>query len=415
MSKFFSHGNRRIKKTEHGQAVVLLVLLITALIGMGALAVDGGRAYADRRGTQNAADNAALAGAWAICADHFTPVGIALNAAANDGYDNNGTTNSVNVYIPPITGQNAGEDGFVEVVIWSKIEAGFSQTVFSGDLEDTARSVAFCQEGTLVLPVIFADSQTCQNTIQWSGANAVVTGNVHSNNDVLVSGQNNLINGDLSYVTTIDGQSDKITYNPPPPDNPIQTYPLSLPVVFDVEDYAPGGEKANQADAFGQYYNCDCEMNSTWLSNQGLLTSSPPNNILQDGLYYTTGNININTSNLIGNNITLVAEGTITITGASNDLLPFMDDLLLFTPLEYSTSSNVCNTAVITIAGSSASWGGIIYAPNGLVEMSGSQSENAEYWGSILANTIRLSGAQMNINADPEIEANAPPYVSLVD
>jgi Flp pilus assembly protein TadG len=46
--------------------VVLMAVSILALLGLTGLVVDGGRAYADHRATQNAADVAALAGAGAL-------------------------------------------------------------------------------------------------------------------------------------------------------------------------------------------------------------------------------------------------------------------------------------------------------------------------------------------------------------
>ena len=47
--------------SQRGQAIVLIALMLTVLVGMVALAVDGGRAYAVRRDLQAATDAAALA------------------------------------------------------------------------------------------------------------------------------------------------------------------------------------------------------------------------------------------------------------------------------------------------------------------------------------------------------------------
>jgi len=51
---------------ERGAITVLVAISILALLGLTGLVVDGGRAYADHRSTQNAADAAALAGAGAL-------------------------------------------------------------------------------------------------------------------------------------------------------------------------------------------------------------------------------------------------------------------------------------------------------------------------------------------------------------
>lgn len=50
-------------KRQSGQAIALIALMITVLVGMVALAIDGGRAYALRRDLQSAVDASALAAA----------------------------------------------------------------------------------------------------------------------------------------------------------------------------------------------------------------------------------------------------------------------------------------------------------------------------------------------------------------
>ena len=52
---------KRRTDRESGQVLVLFGVMLVALLGMGALAVDGGLLYAQRRGLQNAADAASLA------------------------------------------------------------------------------------------------------------------------------------------------------------------------------------------------------------------------------------------------------------------------------------------------------------------------------------------------------------------
>jgi len=60
---------------ERGAFVVLMAVSILALLGLTGLVVDGGRAYADHRATQNAADAAALAGAGALNSVLFAGAG----------------------------------------------------------------------------------------------------------------------------------------------------------------------------------------------------------------------------------------------------------------------------------------------------------------------------------------------------
>jgi len=48
-------------RKQAGQAIVLIALMLTVLIGMAAIAIDGSRAYALRRDMQAAVDSASLA------------------------------------------------------------------------------------------------------------------------------------------------------------------------------------------------------------------------------------------------------------------------------------------------------------------------------------------------------------------
>ncbi len=52
----------KVRSSERGQAVILMVLAVVVLLGFTALAVDGSMIYSDRRYTQTGADAAALAG-----------------------------------------------------------------------------------------------------------------------------------------------------------------------------------------------------------------------------------------------------------------------------------------------------------------------------------------------------------------
>ena len=83
---------------ERGQALILIVFAIVGLVAVTGLAVDGGMAYSDRRNAQNAADASALAGALAHIRGR-DPVAAANSSALKEGFNNNGTTNTVSVTV----------------------------------------------------------------------------------------------------------------------------------------------------------------------------------------------------------------------------------------------------------------------------------------------------------------------------
>ena len=104
---------------ERGQMLVMIALLTTALLGLVGLAVDTGFHFVERRQLQNAADHAALAAAYELKSGGSTAdaAEVALAYAAANGYDNDGTTNTVTFNSPATTGNFAGEEGSIEVVV----------------------------------------------------------------------------------------------------------------------------------------------------------------------------------------------------------------------------------------------------------------------------------------------------------
>jgi len=77
-------------KSERGQSMVIISVLLLVLIGLSALVLDGGLGYAKRRQAQNAADAAALAGADLLCGGYGV---TAARQAATDYLLANGANN----------------------------------------------------------------------------------------------------------------------------------------------------------------------------------------------------------------------------------------------------------------------------------------------------------------------------------
>jgi Flp pilus assembly protein TadG len=125
---------------ESGQALVLVVLVAVGLIGITGLTIDGGAIYSERRQAQNAADSAALAAALAhVRGEDWTTK--ACEYAASNGYDNNSTTNSVQVHHPPISGPYAGDNSYFQVVISTKTKTLFGSLLGINEVNSTVEAV----------------------------------------------------------------------------------------------------------------------------------------------------------------------------------------------------------------------------------------------------------------------------------
>jgi hypothetical protein len=140
-------------RSEKGQAMVLIVLAIVAMLGFAALAIDLGMIYSDRGAAQNAADSAAMSAAYTLCTggNHAALVTAATNMVATNGFtDNSATTNTVNVTVnhPPVGGSYVGDNTHIEVVIKVKRKPIFAQFIYNGPIETTVRAVSRCEIGS---------------------------------------------------------------------------------------------------------------------------------------------------------------------------------------------------------------------------------------------------------------------------
>ncbi len=64
----------------------------------------------------------------------------------------------------------------------------------------------------------------------------------------------------------------------------------------------------------------------------------------------------------------------------------------------------------VLLDGSNQDWSGIIYGPNGLIELSG--SSNTALTGSLIGYSVRLNGSDLTIIADPSLFPGDP-FVAL--
>lgn len=127
------------RKSERGQALILIVFGMVGLLGATALAVDGGNAYSDRRHAQNAADTAVMATGLSTIrnpSDWPAAQTIGLARAADNGYNNDGTSNTVKVYKCTDAGSSctlpAGAtdpQDYVQVTVSSTVPTYFARVV----------------------------------------------------------------------------------------------------------------------------------------------------------------------------------------------------------------------------------------------------------------------------------------------
>src|ERR1044071_7842653 len=114
-----NHSGTKVRNPESGQAIVLMALVAVILLGMLGLAIDGGGLYFLWRDAQNATDAAVMAATYARCTngDSASVISAGLQAAAQNGFNNNGSSTTVSVQNPPLTGSGANNMNYIQVDI----------------------------------------------------------------------------------------------------------------------------------------------------------------------------------------------------------------------------------------------------------------------------------------------------------
>lgn len=399
---------RRLQRDDSGAVLILAALAMLLLLGIAALSIDGGRGLNEERDTQNAADNAALAAAWAACNGDDPQTAGTASAVAN-GFDNNGTTNTVT-----ITDLGNGRFG---ATIASTIDGTFSKALGTDTVTARSAAVATCDINSgLGGFALFSGSTTCGPVdLNLTGSSQVIEGGIHSNDQLMINGNNALpssIYGPVTAVVSI-AHHGVIFYDNPgdttpstPGTNPRQGVPeLPYPAEYDITDYAPGGTQALLAGV--DYFSFPTD--KVW-----------QNETLASGLYYVDGDVDIR-QNVVGEHVTIVATGQIQIRGNGNLVNTITDatdplygpydptGLALFSTYRNGVAS--CNRDAIKWSGSSHDWGGIQYAPYGNVDMSG--ASNVSFNGSIIAYNINLSGSDMTISYNDDFEGTPFTIINL--
>jgi hypothetical protein len=376
-------------------AVFVAVCLI-GMMALAALAIDMSVFGNARRDDQNGADQAALAAAYAAC-HGGDPIATGYASALGNGFNDDGVTNDVIV-------TDLGEETY-EVIIRTEDEETFAGTVGVDGISASARAVAGCTTGGGGgSHAIFAGATDCgDHTIEFSGSDNVVTGGMHSNDGVYFGGQNNSVEGESTAVDDEGSTIGDNTLDPPLAHGDVLPYP----VPFEISQYEPGGSKAELADSTGQYYDAGTnKIDTGWLESNGLYNSSTKQ--LDPGLYFTTGDIDIS-PDFVGNVTMVTSTGKISLTGSVQEMTPWDPDGLLL----FSNRDTACDEFAIKMSGSENSWEGIVFAPLGMIEMSG--SGNSTFEGSLIGATVRLNGSGLDIVADEDLFPSGEPKVSLLE
>jgi len=201
---------------------------------------------------------------------------------------------------------------------------------------------------------------------------------VHSNSDIRLAGAQNVIDGPVHYVTwfTNSGNQNTFTFVP----RQVATQPL--PTLLDLDDFKPGGSIAG---AVGSHYidaTAECaSSNHGWQRN----ASQMP---LSSGVYWIPCDVHISGGNGTLSKVTIISTGAMQIDGVKGVFQPF------YQGLQFATASQ--SAGALQLSGDATQIGGVVFAPNGTVKISGS---SLSLQCSIIGNEVRFANAKTTIDA----------------
>jgi Flp pilus assembly protein TadG len=378
-------------KMQKAQSLLLIAVAMLALLGLTAIAIDGGNVYRDRRQAQNAADNAALAAALAITQNQDWQQAASTRASQN-GYLNDSVRSVVEVYYPPVEGPYAGNTEYVQVIITSPVSTYFASIVGVSQLTNRVQAVARARPPQALFNgnAVVGLAPTACKAVEFQGnAQMTITGSgifVNSNCSCNQTAAffNNSGAGTLHvpYIQSVgcvkykDGAVDA---------GNIQTGVPPLP-------YPPSWLPPIPA--------CDY----TWNSLSGSRS-------LQPGVHCVNGNFTINANDVLtGNGVTIVVYGEVRWNGGTVTLSAPASGptagLLLYLPITNNNS--------ITFNGN-ASWNirGTILAPASDITINGTQ-DGFSLHSQIIGYTVKLTGnGNTTIQYNHSDNIDQPPSIEL--
>ena len=174
------HGQRRsvgmVLRGRAGVSAALFAVSASALLGMAALAMEGGDIYLNRVNAQTSADAAAMAAASAY---QYRGRSSALAAAVEVAGRNGFTPAMVTVNNPPASGSATANTNAFEVLISKPVAVSLSRA-FLGAASVTAsrRSVASLQLNARACILAMTGSVTIQNSSTFNAATCYVGSNL---------------------------------------------------------------------------------------------------------------------------------------------------------------------------------------------------------------------------------------------
>ncbi|HEY4187313.1 MAG TPA: Tad domain-containing protein [Polyangia bacterium] len=339
---------KRTRPRDGGAIAVVAAVALVALIGMAALVVDGGYLAMRRRGLQGVADAAALAGGYSLPASATAIAQAKANATAN------GYTNATNGATVTVNSPYSSDSRKIEVIVQTNPSTflGTALRINAGVVKGRAVATLPAAPDTVFAgDTACSTSTSCSVALCINGTSFHTTGSIHSNGSLMFSGDSSDSMGATEYgggcAHSVNGA---VAVASGPTQVATDAYPLPYTAT---SDFSPC--------TYSKSGTFDVSQPGAWWQSG----NSSSGGVLRSGTYCATGGgIQLNGSNITGS-VTFVCDGVIQISGQSINLTSYSNDVFLFT-------TSAASPAVV-IGSYNLQWEGAIFAPNGAINISGTQ------------------------------------------
>ncbi|MHC1763416.1 MAG: Ig-like domain-containing protein [Verrucomicrobiia bacterium] len=227
-----------------------------------------------------------------------------------------------------------------------------------------------------------ANKPAGSKVLNWNGSTNQVSGRIHSNSDIDVSGnKHRFANGDVEFVTGIVPASNfggKVAFED---SQLIESTIKPYPVDFRLADFVPGSPAAKEAQTRGKYYH---------IQGDTRLEDYIVKRVLREGLYYVEGKVHLSAQNLNGK-ATIVATDQVQLSVSKGNLEPYVHCLLIYSAAQTARYDK----SAIDISGSSTQWRGIVFAPEGGIAITG--NDNGALLGSLIGLGVDVGGSGFSV------------------
>ena len=367
--------------------LVLGALSFSVVLIFAALAIDVGFFLHTRTKLQADADAMALAGVQEL-PDTTSAHGIARDWGTKNGVQS-GEVDSI-VFGTTCSGNSTPDTIAVQLT-------RRQPTFLAKIMGITEADIAAC--ATAVLQgagdyAVFAYEPSChpdnQDALQRSGSETTVTGGLHSNSYFHWSGSDNTITESAEYDCDIHLSGQNNTAGSGPYDAGFKDWPL----YFTGDDLLPYCTPA-LSDLTGRKLDITTSDDRFWLNDD------PSTNTLETGVYCSKGDLTLSGSDITGN-VTFIAKKELKVSGSDFTLLGYLecgdDPVGCYAGADHKlllVSFSTIPSNSLHMSGSGGLWDGIMFAPFGRADISG--SSNFSIVGRVLGNEVKLSGSNFGI------------------